>query len=146
MSKFSALPSTNSFLLWFYRNHKKLTEDTYSLLLDMDSFIELLLNSSTKRVIVTLAPCDHPLTKADTWKPPQLTAIQSRQRALQLKEEFLKDSLKITDSLERWPRIRIQGSLLSGDPQTNLASPPEIKRWLIGLTLPHHLKFKQFSS
>lgn len=55
MSKFSALPSTNSFLLWFYRNHKKLTEDTYSLLLDMDSFIELLLNSSTKRVIVT--PC-----------------------------------------------------------------------------------------
>lgn len=49
MSKFSALPSTNSFLLCFYRCHRKLTEETYSLLLDTDSFLELLLNSRYKK-------------------------------------------------------------------------------------------------
>lgn len=46
--------------------------------------------------------------------------------ALQLKE-FLKSSLK-SESLVSWAEVRIQGSPLLGDPQTNLASPSKVKR------------------
>lgn len=49
MSRFPALPSANIFLLWFCILQGKLIENANSLLLNMDSFNELLPNSIYKK-------------------------------------------------------------------------------------------------
>lgn len=49
MSRFPCPSPANIFLLWFYILQGKLIENTNSLLLNMDSFNELLLNSIYKK-------------------------------------------------------------------------------------------------